>query len=260
MRINTKKCYFLSALIHLTLSPMEHYKSPKFALALLGIAAVTAIVIVALAQKPFSNPPQQFNVSGEGKVEAAPDIALVRVGVATTPKSLAAEAVKENTFIMNRVMKVVSDAGIAREDIKTMNYALNPQYEFPDGAQRLLGYVVSQDVQLKIRDLTKVGDIIGAATSAGANQVNDIRFTLENPESAKADARAKAIEQAKAKAAVIANAAGLDLKKLINFYEVESPIPTPYYDGKGGGTDMSAPVSQGMYEVVVSVNLVYDIE
>ncbi|MFA4872313.1 MAG: SIMPL domain-containing protein [Patescibacteria group bacterium] len=239
---------------------MEYFKSPKFALSVLGIAAVTAIVIMALVQKPFSNPPQQFNVSGEGKVEVAPDIALVRVGVATTPKASAGEAVKENTFIMNRVMKVVSDAGIAREDIKTMNYTLNPQYEFPDGKQRLLGYVVSQDVQLKIRDLTKVGDIIGAATSAGANQVNDIQFTLENPESAKADARAKAIEAAKLKAAVIADAAGLDLKKLINFYEVESPIPTPYYDGKGGGgTDMSVPVSQGMYEVVVQVNLVYEV-
>ncbi len=238
---------------------MEHYKSPKFALALLGIAAVTAIVIVALVQKPFQNPPQQFNVSGEGKVTVNPDIALVRVGVATPPKASAAEAVKENTFIMNRVMKVVSDAGVTREDIKTMNYTLNPQYEFPDGKQRLLGYVVSQDVQLKIRDLTKVGDIIGAATSAGANQVNDIQFTLENTESAKADARAKAIDQAKSKAAVIANAAGLELKKLVNFYEVETPGPIPYFDGKGGGTDMSVPVSQGMYEVVVSVNLVYEV-
>lgn len=241
--------------------PMEHFKSPKFVLSLLGIATVTAIVIVALAQKPFTNPPQQFNVSGEGKVAVSPDIALVRVGVATQPKASAADAVKENTFIMNRVMKVVTDAGVAREDIKTMNYTLNPQYEFPDGKQRLLGYVVSQDVQLKIRDLTKVGDLIGAATSAGANQVNDIQFTLENPESARAEARAKAIEAAKTKAATIANAAGLDLKKLINFYEVETPIPSPYYDGKGGGgTDMSVPVSQGMYEVVVSVSLVYEVK
>ncbi|MEW6610425.1 MAG: SIMPL domain-containing protein [Patescibacteria group bacterium] len=240
---------------------MEHFKSPKFALSLAGIAAVTAIVIVALAQKPFQNPPQQFNVSGEGKVIIAPDIALVQVGVATQPKVSAADAVKENTFIMNRVMKVVTDAGITREDIKTMNYALNPQYEFPDGKQRLLGYVVSQDVQLKIRDLTKVGDIIGAATNAGANQVNDIQFTLENPEAARADARAKAIEAARRKASTIASAAGLRIGKLINFYEVELPGPIPYYDGKGGGgADLSVPVSQGMYEVVVSVNLVYEIK
>ncbi|OGL77292.1 hypothetical protein A3J43_00535 [Candidatus Uhrbacteria bacterium RIFCSPHIGHO2_12_FULL_54_23] len=241
---------------------MEHIKSPKFILGFLGILAVTAVVIVALARNPYGNPPPQFNAIGEGKVLVAPDVAMVRVGFATPPKANASEAVKENTFVMNRILTLVAEQGVAQDQIKTVNYTLTPQYEYPDGRQRLLGYVASQELQLKIKDLAKVGDVIGAATVGGANQVSDIQFTLENPEAAKAEAREKAIAAAKVKAEASSQAAGLTLKKLINMYDSE-PYPTPLYDGKGGvggGGAGSVPVSQGSYEVVVQVTLVYEVK
>jgi len=241
---------------------MEHTKHPKFILSVLGIAAVTAIVIVALVREPFPEPEQQFSVTGEGRVTVAPDVAVVRVGFATQPKVSAAEAVKENTFIMNRVLAVVADAGIKREDVKTVNYTLTPQYEYPDGRQRLLGYVASQDAQIKIRDLAKVGEVIAAATSAGANQVSDIQFTLENPEAAQAEARQKAIAKAQGKAETISRDAGLRLEKLINIFESEPPIiPGPVFGGRGGeALGGPVPVQQGMYEVVSQVTLVYEVD
>lgn len=243
---------------------MEHFKSPKFVLVFLGILAVTAVVIVALTKNPFYNAPQQFNAMGEGKILVSPDVAMVRVGFATPPKPNASEAVKENTFVMNRILALVSEQGVEKENLKTVNYSLTPQYEYPDGRQRLLGYVASQELQLKIKDLVKVGDVIGAATTGGANQVSDIQFTLENPETAKAEARAKAIAAAKVKADASSQAAGLTLKKLVNMYENE-PYPGPLYaDGKGGlgggGAVGAVPVSQGQYEVVVQVTLVYEVK
>lgn len=242
---------------------MEHFKSPQFILSSLGVCAVTAVLIVALTAKPYFNPPQQFNAMGEGKVLVAPDVAMVRVGFATPPKSNASEAVKENTFVMNRILKLVSDQGVANDDIKTASYMLTPQYEYPDGRQRLLGYVASQELLIKIKDLAKVGDVIGGATAGGANQVSDIQFTLENPDAAKAEARVKAIEAARLKAELSAQAAGLTLKKLVNMYEQEQ-YPGPIYDGKGGGGAAggggTVPVSQGSYEVVVQVTLVYEVK
>ena len=92
--------------------------------------------------------------------------------------------------------------------------------------------------------------------------MSDIQFTLENPEAAKAEAREKAIAAAKVKAEASSQAAGLTLKKLINMYDSE-PYPTPLYDGKGGvggGGAGSVPVSQGSYEVVVQVTLVYEVK
>jgi len=241
---------------------MEHIKSPKFILLFLGILAVTAIVIVALVLKPYHEPKQQFSAMGEGKALVAPDIALVRVGFSTQPKASAADAVKESTFTMNRILAVIAEGGVASEDVKTTNYMLTPQYEFPDGRQRLLGYVASQEVQLKIRNLDKAGDVIAAATAAGANQVSDIQFTLEDDDAPKAEARAQAIEKAKERAQASAAAAGLKLGKLLNMYENEPPYPGPYFaDGKGGGgVGGSVPLSQGIYEVVSQVTLVYEVK
>ena len=240
---------------------MEQVKSPKFILSTLGVLAVTAIVIVALVMRPYHEPRPQFSSLGEGKVQVAPDIAVVRVGFSTQPKANAADAVKENTFIMNRILAVIADGGVEKKDVKTLNYTLTPQYEFPDGRQKLLGYMASQDVQIKVRNLEKTGEVIAAATAAGANQVSDIQFMLENSDAAKQEARDLAIQKAKDRARASARAAGLKLGKIINMYESEPPYPGPFFDGKGGG-DVGgvAPMSQGTYEVVSQVTLVYEVK
>ena len=94
---------------------------------------------------------------------------------------------------------------------------------------RVIGYTLEQDVQVKIRDFTKIGDILSAATSSGANVVGDLQFTIDNPEQFKEQARAQAIAQAKSNAQNLAKESGLNLGKLINVYENNyNPSPIMY--------------------------------
>ncbi len=246
---------------------MDSYKSPKFILALLLVLAVTAIVIVSVATKntqPFQN---QFSVTAEGKVFAKPDIANIRLGVRTDARPTAAQAIADNTKKMNEVVASVKNLGIEEKDIKTSQYQLYPEYDYPDGRQRLRGYSLNQEVTLKIRDLDKVGAVIENATQAGANQVGDISFTIDDVDDLKAQARAEAIVNAKQKMEELQNRTGIKLDRLINVYESDQPqYPVPYYGIGGMGGDMamaksSVPqIEPGQNEIVVNVTMTWEVE
>lgn len=236
----------------------------------LAILCVTAIVIVGFVMLKKDNPFQnQFSVSGLGKVFAKPDIANLTVGVKTEVKATAAEAVKENTKKMNDIIKTLKDLGIEEKDIKTVNYSLNPSYDWPNGRQRLIGYEVSQNVTIKIRNLDKIGDTIAKTTEKGANQIGNVDFTIDDENELKAQARDLAIEKATAKAEDIAKKTGMHLGKIINVYENQyyAPMATNYLAkdmayGLGGGSEsLPAPSIQvGQNEVSVEVNVVYEVK
>jgi hypothetical protein len=236
---------------------------------LAAIVCITAVVIVgflALAKDP--NIQNQFSVSGTGKVFAKPDIANLTVGVKTEIKATAAEAVKENTKKMNEIIKALKDLDIEEKDIKTVNYSLNPSYDWSTSRQRLLGYEVSQNVTIKIRDLDKIGEAIAKTTEKGANQIGNIDFTIDDENELKAEARNLAIEKAKAKAEEIADKTGMHLGKIINVYENQYYAPQTNYMAKdvayglgGASESMPAPAIQvGQNEVTVEVNVVYEIK
>jgi uncharacterized protein YggE len=236
------------------------------ALAILCITAVVIVGFVMLGKNdPFQN---QFNVSGQGRVFAKPDIANLTVGVKTEVKATAAEAVKENTKKMNEIIKALKDLDIDEKDIKTVNYSLNPSYDWSTSRQRLLGYEVSQNVTIKIRDLDKIGETIAKTTEKGANQIGNIEFTIDDENELKAQARDLAIEKAKAKAEDIVKKTGMKLGKIINVYENQYYAPqTNYYAkdlayGLGGGSEaLPAPAIQvGQNEVMVEVNVVYEVK
>jgi uncharacterized protein YggE len=240
----------------------------KFVLNVLTALCVTAIVIVALVMMQNRLPENQFSVSGQGRVFAKPDIANLTVGVKTEVKPTAAEAVKENTKKMNDIIKVLKDLGIEEKDIKTLNYTLNPSYDWSTSRQRLIGYEVSQNVTIKIRNLDKIGDTIAKTTEKGANQIGNIEFTIDDENELKAEARDLAIEKAKVKANEMAKKTGMKLGRVINVYENQYYAPqTNYYAkdmayGLGGGSE-SLPVADiqvGQNEVMVEVNVVYEVK
>jgi len=234
----------------------------------LAILCVTAIVIVGFAMLQKGPDIQnQFSVSGTGKVFAKPDIANLTVGVKTEVKATAAEAVKENTKKMNDIVKALKDLGIEEKDIKTVNYSLNPSYDYATSRQRLLGYEVSQNVTIKIRNLDKIGDTISKTTEKGANQIGNIDFTIDDENELKAEARDLAIEKAIAKAEEIADKTGMHLGKIINVYENQYYAPQTNYMAKdmayglGGSAEIAAPSIQvGQNEVSVEVNVVYEVK
>jgi len=130
---------------------------------------------------------------------------------------------------------------------------------------RVAGYTLEQDVQVKIRDFTKIGDILSQATAAGSNLVGDLQFTIDNPEQFRDQARAKAISQAKTNAQNLAKESGIGLGKIINVYEGYSSSPIMYSSAKamGGGITDSAPVpvvQPGQQEIDVTINLTYKVK
>lgn len=206
----------------------------------------------------------QITVSGEGKVYAKPDIALVNLGV-TTQGSTTADVISKNTQKMNAVIKAVKDLGVEEKDIQTTTYSLNPLYNYTEAAGRVFqGYTLDQNIEVKIRDFTKVGDILQKATAAGANLTGNLQFTIDNPEQLKTEARAKAIAAAKTNAQNLVKESGITLGKLINIYE-NYVYPMMYSNiakGMGGGASESIPEPQiepGQTEINVTINLIYEV-
>jgi uncharacterized protein YggE len=206
-----------------------------------------------------------ITVSGEGKVVGIPDVALIDLGT-TVERPTVSAAQKENTRIMNELISRLKSGGVDAKDIQTTSYNVYPSYDWNNGKQTLRGYTVSQNVHVKVRNLEKVGDLIGMAGELGANQIGGITFSVDEPEDLRAQARLKALENAKDKAKTLSEAAGVKLVRVVSFDEsFQYPGPVPYYDkmalGMGGAGAAPAPaVEAGSNEIVANVTLTYEIE
>jgi hypothetical protein len=200
-------------------------------------------------------------ISAEGKVTALPDIATIPIGVQTEKKKVS-EAQAENSTKMNAIVAKLKELGVAAEDIKTANYSIWPQYDWVNGRQIERGYQVSQNVDVKIRNLDRIGQVLAAAGELGANQVGGVTFTIDDPEDLRQQARLKGLGAAKAKAQALADAAGVKLGKVVGFSESSGWQPPVLYGkayealGAGGGTPDVQPGSQ---DVVVTVSVIYEI-
>ncbi len=204
-------------------------------------------------------------VSGEGKVVAVPDVASVDLGM-TVEKPTVADAQQENTKAMNALIDALKQMGIDSKDIQTTAYSVSPNYDWVDGKQRLRSYSVMQNVHVKIRKLEIVSNVLGKAGELGLNQIGGIAFTVDDPENLKTQARAKAIENAKAKAQALGDAAGVSLRRIVDIQESQpgqTPPPIFYAKAEGLGGAMAVPaptVEAGSNEIIVDVNLTYEID
>lgn len=244
-------------------------KKEHLFLASLGTLAVAAVVIVALVMANRVNNQDRFSVTGSGTVYAKADIANLQVGLRTGAKKTAAEATADSTKKMNEIMTELTALGIEEKDIKTSNYNLNPVYNYTnDRGQELIGYEVSQNVSVKIRDLSKIGDVISKTTEKGANQIGNISFTIDDEFELKNEARALAIEKAKEKAALIAEQSGMKLGKITGVYENSNDYqPVMAYSNaklemsmQVGDALVAPSIQAGQNEVRVEVSLTYEIK
>ncbi|MBI4779312.1 SIMPL domain-containing protein [Candidatus Falkowbacteria bacterium] len=206
-----------------------------------------------------------ISITGEGKVTGVPDVAKIQLGYSVEKKTVA-EAQKENTAKMNAMIdKLKKDFKVDAKDIKTINYYISPQYDWSNnGKQTLRGYLVSQDLSVKVREMDGVSRILDAAGSIGLNQIGNLSFEIDNPEKLKEEARAKALEQAKAKASALSDIVGVKLGKIISFSESSTDgQPMPLYaldkavSGMGGGA--TAAVEAGSNEITVFATVQYEI-
>lgn len=203
-----------------------------------------------------------ISVTGEGKIYTKPDIAFVNLSVVTEGKNIG-DVQDKNTKKMNKVISFLKNFGIAEKDIKTTNYQIYPRYNYENRTiPQIIGYEITQTLEVKIRDLTKVGEILENSVDAGINQVSSLRFGVDKDEEVKAEARKLAIEDAKKKAEKLASQLGIKLVKISGFTEDTGYYPVPMYKeamGIGGGGE--APnIQVGENEIIVNVILIYEID
>lgn len=232
---------------------------------IIGIVASYLGTLIYQFKNLPQNYPQQISVTGEGKAYAKPDIALVNLGV-HSEATKSQDAVDKNNTIMNDIIKAVKDLGIDEKDMKTTSYNLSPLHDYTQKGRVFKGYSLDQQLQVKIRNFEKISDVLDKASSLGANTIGDLQFTVDNPETARAEARAKAIEQAKEKAVSLFAQSGLKMGKLVNVYEGGfggcgyGGCTVPTY-GMGRALDKTASVAPeiqpGQSEINTTVTLTY---
>ena len=216
---------------------------------------------------PFSvnsvtiNKSDTFNVTGEGKVSITPDIAIINAGITADGATVKTVQSQINSVI-NKVSDAIKDLGVKREDIQTVNYNINPKYDFASGSQRVTGYTASTTLTIKVKELDKVNQVIDAATDNGANQINGLSFDLSDRTKAENEARSKAVEDAKRKAENVSKVAGFKLGRLINYQENTGQPPIIYSRGmvEVSSADLAkTEVQPGSTEIIVSVTLSYEV-
>ena len=218
------------------------------------------------AQSNVATPSRSITVVGQGKASGTPDVAHISIGVETSGAS-AQEAVNANRAQMTTLLQKIKAAGIADKDIQTSNFSIYANQQgkvegMPSsgpGAD-VITYRVTNQVNLTVRDIAKLGDVLDQAVSAGANSVYGVSFEVDDPSKLEATAREKAVADAKVRAETLAKLNGVSVGQVLTISEAVGGVG-PLYErasavGLGGGT----PIQPGEFEVNLSVQVTYAIQ
>lgn len=180
----------------------------------LPVLALSLAALLPLAAAPAlaDAAPATITVTGDGISEAAPDMATLSLGVTTTGAT-AAEALQANSAALAAVLERLRAAGVADRDIQTSSLSVNPNWSDYSslGGQKITDFTAVNMVTVKIRALDTLGGVLDAAVADGANTLNGLTFGLQDPRPAMDAARTAAVEDAAAKARLMATAAGVTL-------------------------------------------------
>jgi uncharacterized protein YggE len=215
------------------------------------------------SQAGDADQPRSISVNGVGLASASPDIALIQLGVESLDTE-ASLAIADNTSRMTAVMDALKSMQIADEDIQTVNYNMwmEPVYDDQGRPTDQMRFHVVNQIQVKLRDLPKTGELIGNALEAGVNNVGGISFSVADPAQLQSEARDRAIASARAKAEQLAAGFGAQLGSLRQVTEFGG-VTAPAFDvrvaeGSGGGGG-PVPVSGGAFNVTVEIQATFEI-
>jgi hypothetical protein len=241
-------------------------------LGLLAVSALGRAAPAAQAQtptpEPVNNPARTITVIGQATVHVVPDVANVSIGVETRAATVA-DATQENQTKMKALMAALKQAGIADKDIQTSNYSISwnqpqpivsPAPEIAPG-QTVTGttYTVSNMVNVTVRDLNAISEVLDTATAAGANSIWGVSFGMDKPDVPLADARTQAVADARTRAQALADLGGVKLGPVMSMSEVMSggPIPVAMPFAAKEAAAGATPISPGEVEVSYQVQVVY---
>ncbi|GIW65582.1 MAG: hypothetical protein KatS3mg094_101 [Candidatus Parcubacteria bacterium] len=208
-----------------------------------------------------------ITVIGEGEEIVTPNIAEIRIGIITKGEDLKTIQ-EENDNKINKIIDFIKSNGIDSKDIKTENYTIHPDYDYNTYPSQIIGYSISQNLKVKIRDLNKISNILKKVVSEyGANDVYGPDFTVDEIENYLEKAKEKAILNAKEKAEKIAKTAGVKLGRIISISEssISGRDLSSFYNsaGRGGGEyiiQSSPKIEPGSQEIKTQVSVIFEIK
>ncbi len=252
----------------------ENEFARKLVATLLGVFLVYSIVFLAarirnelqayrfIGQSPKSE--RTIHIEADAKVTAVPDIGIVTMGVQMKGQTVAEVQGKSDATVRALIDKL-KGLGVDPKDIQTTNYNIYPKTQWTEErGEEPDGYEVNQQVTIKIRDLSKAGAVLALAGDVGANIVQGVQFTIDDPETYRSQARDLALQKAGEKAVKLARALGVSLVSIVSYNEFEADgkefggmLYSMRADGLGGGP---APFESGSADVVMRVSVTYEIQ
>ncbi|GAA3929299.1 SIMPL domain-containing protein [Luteimonas lutimaris] len=244
-------------------------RNPFHPLALASALALSCLTMTACAQNASptlatTSDGTLLSVSARAEASRVPDVASLSTGVVTQAADAKA-AMAANTTQMNKVMAAIKAAGIAEKDIQTSGINVNPQYKYAENQPpTITGYQASNTVSVKVREIGKLGDVLDALVSSGANQVHGPSFEIDEPEAVYDEARRGALEKAQQRARMYAEALGLKVRRIVSISEgggFQPPQPVMMRMAKAEGYDAAGapPVSPGETTLTANLDVVFEL-
>lgn len=223
----------------------------------LFIAFTTLLALTGpLAAQPA---PRLVTVLGEATLTAAPDRAYVTAGVSTQGKT-AREALAANSRTMAEVLRALQDSGVDAAGIRTIGVSVQPQTSYPkDGAPRLTGYAVSNEVAVELTDPAKLGELLDKLVAAGANQLSEVRLGFADEAKRRDAVRAEAVNDARRKAELYATAAGARLARVMQLSEIDA-APGRSAQALRHGITEAVPIAPRAQSLEVQVSVTWELE
>jgi len=231
------------------------------AAAIVGATIIFAATASAQAQQPQLPAVARVIVIGEGSAAAPPDYAQIRSGVTTRAKT-AKEAADANAKLMTAVTAALTEAGVAQKDIQTAQFSVQPTYvqQQSSAEPKLSGFIASNQVSVTIRQIAKLGDILDRLVTAGATDIGDIEFLHSDPAKVLDQARTAAVADARRKAELYAEAAGLSLGRVAFITEDSGYVPVmPMAAPRKSMSAMVAPIAPGEDTLQARITVGFDI-
>ncbi len=238
----------------------------RFLLPLMASLFLVTAPLGALAQE--KEPAPRIQISGEGEVQVAPDMAMIDLTVLHEAET-AREALSANNTAMRQVLDAMKEAGIAERDLQTSGINLRPRYRHPAKDNNLkepkiIGYTVTNSVTVRVRDLKIVGAVLDKSVTLGVNQGGNLRFVNNDTKVAMKEARALAVSDAMERAKTLADAAGIKLGRVVRMSE-QSHRPRPIPMARqamlaAAPVAESVPMATGENTYRVVVDMVFAIE
>lgn len=251
---------------------------------IVGVCALAILALFLLAQtlntlgnlsRPANPATDTITVQGDGQATLPPDVAKISFTVENASETVV-DAQAATTKQANAALDFVKGQGIAEKDVKTLSYNISPQYSYPNpcppgamcpaysGTPKITGYQVSETIQVTMRDLTKVGALLGGLGKLSVQNVSGPSFALDDATAGYDAARADAITKAKTQASLLAKQLGVRLGKIVNFSESSGGNVYPMYALGMGASDsakaVSAPnIPTGENTYSASVSITYEI-